>query len=183
MEPVNVGIIGCGNISGIYFEQTSQTFEILRVISCADLIPERAEAKAAEWGVPKVCSVEQMLSDPEVEMILNLTIPQAHWEIGMAALRAGKCVYGEKPLALTRKDGLELVEAAKAKQLRIGSAPDTFLGGGLQTCRKLIDDGWIGRPVAVDAFMMCHGHESGHPYPEFYYKAGGGRCSTWGLII
>lgn len=174
MKPVKIGIIGCGNISGIYFERATRTFEILEVVACADLIRERAEAQAAAWGVPGVCTVEELLADGEIDIVVNLTIPKAHHEVGRAVLRAGKSLYGEKPLTLTRKEGLDLLETAKSRKVLLGNAPDTFLGGGLQTCRKLIDDGWIGRPVAASAFMLCHGHESWHPDPEFYYKEGGG---------
>jgi predicted dehydrogenase len=173
MKKIKYGVIGCGNISGIYF-QASRTFEILEVGACADLIPERADAKAREWNVPRACTVEQMLDDPEIGIILNLTIPKAHYEVNMAAIKAGKSVHGEKPLALTRDEGARLLKAAREKGVLLGCAPDTFMGAGIQTCRKLIDDGWIGKPVAATAFMMCHGHESWHPDPEFYYKKGGG---------
>ena len=171
--PIKVGIIGCGNISGIYC-QMLKTFPILEVAACADLIPERAQARAAEFGIPRACSVEELLADPEIKIVVNLTIPVAHAEVAFRALEAGKCVHNEKPLAITREDGQRLLALAKAKGLRVGSAPDTFLGGGIQTCRKLIDDGWIGEPIAATAFMTCHGHESWHPDPEFYYKVGGG---------
>lgn len=174
MDRVKIGIIGCGNISGIYFERATRTFEILDVAACADLIRERAEAQAAAWGVPRVCTVAELLADPEIEIGVNLTIPKAHYEVGIAALQAGKSLYGEKPLALTRAQGRELLKTAKTQGVRLGNAPDTFLGGGLQTCRKLIDDGCIGRPIAASAFMLCPGHESWHPDPEFYYKEGGG---------
>jgi len=174
VRKVKVGIVGCGNISGIYFKNCTQTFKILEVAACADLIPERAEAKAKEFNVPKACSVEELLSDPEIEIVVNLTIPKAHAEVSLAALEAGKHVYAEKPLAVTREEGKKILDTAKAKGLLVGNAPDTFLGGGIQTCIKLINDGWIGRPVAATAFMTCHGHESWHPDPEFYYKVGGG---------
>lgn len=174
MSKVKIGIIGCGNISGIYLKNCTKVFNILEVAACADLIPERAKAAAAEYGISKACTVEELLSDPEIKIVVNLTIPKAHASIAMAALEAGKCVHGEKPLAITREDGENIIKSAKAKGLLVGSAPDTFLGGGIQTCLKLINDGWIGEPIAATAFMTCHGHESWHPDPEFYYKAGGG---------
>jgi predicted dehydrogenase len=173
MVPTRVGIVGCGNISGIYCE-AGKTFEAIEIVACADLILERALAKAAEYGIPKACSVEELLADPEIEIVVNLTTPQAHAEVGLAALEAGKSVYNEKPLAIALEDGRRLLETARQKGVLVGGAPDTFLGGGLQTCRKLIDDGWIGEPVAATAFMMCHGHESWHPDPAFYYQVGGG---------
>jgi predicted dehydrogenase len=170
---VKVGVIGCGNISPIYFK-AGKRFEILDIAACADLVMDRAKSRAAEFGVPKACTVKELLADPEIEIVLNLTIPRAHAEVGLAALNAGKNVYNEKPLAVRREDGQRMLEIAKAKGLLVGGAPDTFLGAGIQTCRKLIDDGWIGEPVAATAFMVCHGHESWHPDPEFYYKVGGG---------
>jgi len=173
MEAAKVGIIGCGNISGIYC-QNAQKLEALELVACADLIHERAQAKAAEFNIPKACSVADLLADPEIEIVLNLTIPKAHAEVACAAIEAGKSVYNEKPLAITREDALRLLGLAKEQGVLVGCAPDTFLGGGIQTCRKLIDDGWIGEPIAGAAFMVCHGHESWHPDPEFYYKAGGG---------
>ncbi|MDI7277680.1 MAG: Gfo/Idh/MocA family oxidoreductase [Anaerolineae bacterium] len=172
MRPVKVGLVGCGNISGVYF-QNCLSFPILDLVACADLIAERAEARAAEFGV-EARSVEGILADPEIEIVLNLTIPKAHAEVALQALEAGKSAHNEKPLAIIREDGQRLLEVARARGVRIGCAPDTFLGAGIQTCRKLIDDGWIGEPVAACAFMMCHGHESWHPDPEFYYKVGGG---------
>jgi len=173
MKKLNVGIIGCGNISGIYFK-TCQKLDTTKITACADLLIERAQAKAKEFDIPKACSVDEILKDPAIDIILNLTIPKAHAEVAQAALKAGKHVYGEKPLATNRADGLKILEAAKRKKLRVGSAPDTFLGAGIQTCRKLIEDGWIGEPIAATAFMTCHGHEGWHPDPEFYYKVGGG---------
>jgi len=172
-NPTRVGIVGCGNISGVYFE-AGKVFDVLEVVACADLMHERAAAKAAEYQVAKACRVEELLADPEIEIVVNLTIPKAHAEVGLAALEAGKSLYNEKPLAITREDGRRLLEVARQKGLLVGCAPDTFLGGGLQTCRKLIDDGWIGEPIAATAFMTCHGHEGWHPEPEFYYQPGGG---------
>ena len=168
-----VGLIGCGNISGIYFE-AGKTFEILEIVACADIVRERAEAKAQEHNIPKAYSVEELLAAPEVEVVLNLTIPQAHGPVGMAALEAGKSVYNEKPLALSREDARAMLQAAGQRGLHVGCAPDTFMGAGLQTCRKLIDDGWIGQPVAATAFMLGHGPESWHPDPDFFYQPGAG---------
>lgn len=174
MNKVKVGIIGCGNISGIYFKNLTSAFGITEVAACADLVPERARERAKEFGVPKACTVEELLADRSISIVVNLTIPAAHTEVNLAALKAGKHAYCEKPLALTREDGRKVIGLAKEKGLRVGCAPDTFLGAGLQTCRKLVDDGWIGVPVAATAFMTCHGHESWHPSPEFYYQKGGG---------
>ena len=173
MHKTSVGIIGCGNISTIYFKNV-QTFENLHLAACADLVPEKARQRAQEFGGTRACTVEELLSDPSIEIVINLTIPKAHTAVDIAVLEAGKHVHAEKPLAITRADGQRILDMARRKGLRVGSAPDTFLGGGLQTCRKLIDDGWIGRPVAATAFMMCRGHESWHPDPEFYYEIGGG---------
>jgi predicted dehydrogenase len=166
------GIIGCGNISPVYFE-AANTFPALRIVACADLDPARAQARADQYGV-RALSVEALLADPAIELVINLTIPRAHHQISMAVLDAGKHLYSEKPLAIAREDGKELLDTAAAKGLLLGCAPDTFLGAGLQTCRKLIDDGWIGTPVAATAFMVCHGHEGWHPDPAFYYQVGGG---------
>lgn len=171
-KTIKVGLIGCGTISGVYL-QGAKTFPIIEVVACADLDKAAAQTKASEHGI-EATSVDALLNDPNIEIILNLTTPQAHTEINIKALQAGKHVHCEKPLALNRADGRKVIALAREKGLLIGCAPDTFLGGGIQTCRKLIDDGCIGRPVAGTAFMMCHGHESWHPNPGFYYKKGGG---------
>lgn len=167
-----IGLIGCGNISGIYLK-APQTFPILNIKACADIDMARAEAKAAEHGIAAM-TVDELLRDPAIEIVVNLTIPMAHAEVALAAVEHGKSVYSEKPLALNTADGKALLARAAEQGVRVGCAPDTFLGGGLQTCRKLIDDGWIGRPIAATAFMMSHGHEHWHPNPDFYYQAGGG---------
>jgi predicted dehydrogenase len=174
MRRLKAGIIGCGNISGIYLENCTKHFKVLEIEAVADLIPERARAKAEEYGVPRALSVEEMLGDPQIEMVINLTVPAMHGDLCLKALEAGKHVYIEKPLSIKRETGAKVLEAARLKGLRVGGAPDTFLGGGLQTCRKLIDEGWIGRPVAAAAFMTGHGPEGWHPDPEFFYKEGGG---------
>ncbi len=171
--PVKIGIVGCGNISGIYC-QNARKLENLELAACADLIPERAQARANEFDIPRVYSTQGLLADQDLQIVLNLTIPKAHAEVALAALAAGKHVYNEKPLAVTREDAKRIRDAARPAGLLLGCAPDTFLGGGIQTCRKLIDDGWIGEPIGATAFMMCHGHESWHPDPEFYYQRGGG---------
>jgi len=172
-ERIRVGLVGCGAISGRYL-RTSRSFPILEIAACADLNRAAAEKTAAEHGVPRVLSVDELLADKSIDLVLNLTVPKAHAPICLAALEAGKHVYVEKPLAVTRQDGQAILRAAKQRKLRVGCAPDTFLGSGLQTARKAIDDGMIGRPVAFLAFMMCPGHEHWHPSPEFYYQAGGG---------
>lgn len=173
MEKVKVGIIGCGNISGIYCE-AGKKFPLLDIVACADLDRSRAEQRAKQYNIPKVYAVEELLADPTIEIVINLTIPQAHAEVSMAALHAGKHVYSEKPLAITREQGKRVIALAEEKGLFVGCAPDTFLGGGIQTCRKLIDDGAIGQVIGATAFMMSPGHESWHPDPAFYYKKGGG---------
>ena len=173
VSPANVGVIGCGNISNIYFE-TAKRMDILHVAACADLDMARAEAKAAEHGIARALTPEQLLADPDIQIVINLTIPAAHYEVCQAALDAGKHIYVEKPLSLTREQGRALLQTAADKGLRVGGSPDTFLGAGLQTCRKLIDDGAIGQPVAATAFMLSRGVENWHPNPIFYYKPGGG---------
>jgi predicted dehydrogenase len=172
MGKIKAGMIGTGNISGIYF-QNGQRFESLDIVACADLDVERAKAKGAEYGI-RGSSVEELLSDPDIELIINLTIPQAHANVCLQALEAGKHVYVEKPLAVTREDGLKVLDLARRKGLYVGCAPDTFLGGGIQTCVKLIEDGWIGTPIGATAFMLGDGPEGWHPAPEFFYQVGGG---------
>ncbi len=172
IAPMGVGIIGCGNISEIYLKNC-RAFPELTLIACADADSARAEAKAAAHGI-RALSVAALLADPTIEIVVNLTPPAAHAEINLAALEAGKHVYTEKPLAVSREDGRRTVALARAKGLRVGGAPDTFLGAGLQTCRQLLDEGAIGVPVAATAFMPGHGPEAWHPDPEFFYKQGAG---------
>src|SRR5262245_20905885 len=170
---IKVGVVGCGVISSAYL-RIIPTFEALEVVACADVLEERARARAAEFNVPKACGVAELLADPAVDLVLNLTIPQAHAEVAIAALEAGKHVYNEKPLAVSREEGRRMVDLARTRGLLLGGAPDTFMGAGIQTARKLLDDGAIGAPIAATAFMTNHGHESWHPDPAFYYQPGGG---------
>ena len=167
-----LGIIGCGTISSAYFK-AAQLFPVLRVVACADLNRDAAERAAEMWGV-EALSVAELLARPDIDIILNLTVPQAHAEVTLRALAAGKHVHLEKPLALNRTEGERVVKAADALGLRVSCAPDTFLGAGIQTCLQLLGSGKLGRVVAGTAFMMVPGHERWHPNPDFYYLRGGG---------
>jgi predicted dehydrogenase len=168
-----IGFIGCGNISDVYV-RVAQSFESLEVLACADRHIERATALAARYGLPRACTPDALLADPEIQIVVNLTPPTAHAEIALAALEAGKSIYNEKPLAIGREEARRLLELAEQKGLYVGCAPDTFLGAGLQTCRKLIDEGAIGEPVGASAFMLSRGPEAWHPNPDFFYQPGAG---------
>jgi len=170
--PMQIGIIGCGKISDAYFNGGKHSSN-LNIKACADLNFDAAKAKAAEHRCEAV-SIEALLNDPEIELVINLTIPRAHVEVGIQILEAGKHVYAEKPLAERLDEADKLIAVAAKTGKRIGSAPDTFLFGYAQTARKLIDDNWIGTPTSGTAFMRCGGHESWHPNPSFYYDLGGG---------
>ena len=170
---MKIGVIGCGNISGIYLRKMIGDFPDLQVVACADLDREKARARAEEFGI-QAWTPEAMLEDAETELIVNLATPEAHAPLCRRILEAGKHAYVEKPLSSVLDDGREVVELARSRELRLGGAPDTFLGAGNQTCRTLIDQGVIGKVVGATAFMLCPGHERWHPNPEFYYKIGGG---------
>jgi len=172
-DTVKTGIVGCGNISGAYL-RANEKFDILDIVAVTDIDMSKAEAKAEEFPFVRAVTVDELLGDPELEFVINLTIPAAHYEMALRALRAGKSAYNEKPLCLERKEGRKLLSTAKRKKLKLGCAPDTFMGAGIQTCRKLIDDGAIGKPVAATAFMMGRGPEAWHPSPDFFYRKGGG---------
>lgn len=175
MSMQRIGIVGIGKISGIYLQNLTGMFgKRVAVRGVTDLIPERAAQAGEAYHIPHLKSAEDLINSPEVDIILNLTQPQYHHQIALSAVKAGKHVYTEKPLCVKREEAAELLHCAAANNVRVGAAPDTFLGAGIQTCRKLIDDGWIGRPIGATAFMMNHGHEHWHPAPEFYYKTGGG---------
>ena len=173
MRQIGVGIIGCGNISGIYLQNLTKMFNNVKIVGVCDLDETKAKAAAEKYQV-KIFSMEQMLWEKEIEIVVNLTTPASHFDICKKILQAGKNAYVEKPVSLRVEEGKELVTLAEQEGLLLGGAPDTFLGAGIQTAIKVIKDGIIGDIVGASAFMMCHGHESWHPAPEFYYKPGGG---------
>ena len=175
---LGVGFIGTGNISSAYLRaiaghENMAGFPVLDIKGLADMRPEAAEARASEFGL-KSMSIEQMLASPEIQLVVNLTIPRAHVEVGLRVLAAGKHVYSEKPLGITYAEGRKLLDAANKAGLRIGSAPDTFLGGSHQQARAVVDSGVLGQLVGGTAFMQAPGHEAWHPDPAFYYDIGGG---------
>jgi predicted dehydrogenase len=171
-DPHGIGIVGLGNISRSYLD-TLVGIEDVRIVAVADLDRARADAVAAEIGAAAL-SVDELLADPRVGTVLNLTIPAAHAEIALSAIAHGKDVYGEKPYAATLEEGRSIATAAKAAGRRAGSAPDTVLGTGIQSARAAVDGGLIGRPVSATATWVAPGHERWHPSPDFYYRAGGG---------
>ena len=173
-EKVKIGIIGCGYISGIYFTNLTQKFKNTQIIACTDLDMERARGAAKKYNISNVLSLEEIFDNKEIQIIVNLTIPDAHFEICKKALLSGKHTYVEKPLSITCEQGIELVALAQEKKLMLGCAPDTFLGAGIQTCRRILDSGIVGEPVAATAFFAHHGPERFHPDPEFLYKTGAG---------
>ena len=172
-RPVGIGIIGAGVISDTYIENLS-AFADTTVLAIGDIRPEVARAKAAEHGIEAAGDVDVVLGRPNVEIIVNLTIPAAHAGVAIAALGAGKHVWNEKPLALDRAGGRRILDAADAAGLRVGCAPDTFLGSGLQTARRLIDAGAIGDPLSALALLQSPGPDSWHPNPAFLFQTGGG---------
>lgn len=169
-----IGMIGLGTISDIYLTNATTRFANLEIVACADLVRERAEAQAAKYGIPRVLTVDELVASPDIDVVLNLTIPAAHYEIAKRGLEHGKSVYSEKPLAVVPAEGRELVTLAEANGLRVGAAPDTFLGAGIQTCRRLLDEGAIGKVVGAAACFASRGNEHWHPNPGFSYQPGGG---------
>ncbi|MCX7328178.1 MAG: Gfo/Idh/MocA family oxidoreductase [Hyphomicrobiales bacterium] len=172
MRKIGVGVIGCGVISKAYMT-AMQRFSMIEMKAVADMRSGPAEARGAEFGVPAM-RVDQMLRRDDIEIVVNLTVPLAHTDVSLAVLNAGKHVHSEKPLGVNVAEARKVIDLAAQKNLRVGSAPDTFLGGGHQTARKLIDDGAIGTPVGGTAVFGCPGHERWHPAPGFYYLRGGG---------
>ncbi len=181
MKKVKIAMIGVGSISGIYLKNISEMFAEIELIGVCDLVRERAEKAQAEYNIPKIYeTMHDAFADAEIDIVLNLTRPYEHFDVTSAALKAGKHVYSEKPLGATFEEGVKLVEIAEEKGLMLGGAPDTFLGASIQTCRKLIDDDMIGDIVGSACFMQCHGHETWHPDPAFYYQFGGGPMMDMG---
>ena len=172
MNPVTIGLIGCGTISEAYLKGAARS-RLITVKSVADLDAAAAARRAAEFGVVAT-TVESLIDDPDIEIVLNLTVPLAHAKVGLAAIAAGKHVYSEKPLAATYAEARQLADAADAAGVRLGCAPDTFLGGAHQACRGLIDAGRIGRVLGGAAAVISRGMESWHPNPDFFFKPGGG---------
>jgi predicted dehydrogenase len=173
--PYGVGIVGTGDIFRVYAQNLGRYPDIVRVTGCAGRDPERARRRADELGLPRAYgSVAELLADPEVDIVLDLATPDAHASVNLAAVRAGKHVYTEKPLAATFAQARDVVDAAQAAGLRVGGAPDTFLGSRLQTCRALLDEGRLGAVVGASAFVVSHGHEWHHPSPAFFYQPGAG---------
>jgi predicted dehydrogenase len=175
MPPFKVGVIGIGDICDVYIANLQQYGDLVEVVACAGRSLDKAQRKAAQHGIPRAyADAAELIADPEIQIVVNLTIPAAHAEINLAALQAGKHVYSEKPLAATVTEGAQILALARERGLYVGCAPDTILGGRLQTCRRLIDDGTIGDIVGASAFVVSHGHESFHPNPDFFYQPGGG---------
>lgn len=171
--PVGIGIIGAGVISKEYLTNLT-SFPDVAVHVVADLFPEAAAARAREFGIAESGGVDAALNHPDVEIIVNLTVPSAHVEIAAAAVAAGKHVWSEKPFSLDRESGLGLLKAADAAGVRLGCAPDTFLGAGLQTARRMIENGDIGTPLTALTLMQSPGPESWHPNPAFLFQEGAG---------
>ncbi len=172
MERIKIGIIGCGNISHSYLKGAARS-EMVQVRSVADLNLRAAQERSAEYGVQAV-TVDRLLADPEIQIVINLTVPLAHAKVSLQIVESGKHVYSEKPLVTRFAEASALTLAAAAKGVRVGCAPDTFLGAAHQACRRAIDSGRIGQPVAGAAFFATHGMEHWHPNPEFFFKRGGG---------
>jgi predicted dehydrogenase len=169
---LGVGIIGCGNISAAYLK-LAPLFKSIEVRAVADLNMEAAHARAKEFGV-KAQTVKDLLKNDEVQIVINLTVPAAHFKVSKQILEAGKHVYSEKPLTLSLADGKALLKLATKKKLKVASAPDTFLGGAHQLARQAIDDGRIGKVMSGTAHVMGHGMEHWHPNPDFFFLPGGG---------
>ena len=169
---LKAGIIGCGNISDIYLIN-SRRFRQFDIVACADLFNEKAEQTARKYGIEHL-AVSELLASEQIDLIINLTVPGAHADVSLEAVRRGKHVYSEKPLAISLEDGQKLLAEAEQRGVQVGIAPDTFLGGSIQSAAEMIAEGSLGRLVGASAFMMSRGPESWHPNPAFLYQTGAG---------
>ena len=173
-KKIGIGFVGVGCISGIYLQNITNLFKEIEIIGVCDLIREKAEKAQAEYGVHVYNDMYELFADERVDIVLNITEPNNHYKVTMEALKAGKHVYSEKPLATTLEDGIEICKFASEKGLLVGGAPDTFMGAGIQTARKLIDDGAIGKVFGGNARFLGRGPETWHPNPAFFYDHGAG---------
>lgn len=173
-DPVRIGLVGCGTISSVYLRNLCADPGWTTVVACADLDQERASAQAAAFGVPRVLPVADLIRDPQVEVVLDLTWPGAHGGLNLAALEAGKHVFSEKPLAIAREEGRNVLAEAARRDLRVGCAPDTVLADGLQTARRLLDEGSLGAPIGAGAWYLLRHPAAWHPAPQFLYEPGAG---------
>lgn len=173
MAALRVGLLGTGNISPAYIAGV-RDWDVLELVAGADIVPGKAEAVAAKHDLPRVMTPDELLSSPDIDIIVNITPPAVHAPMSLRALENGKHVYSEKPLSIRRADAHKLMEAAASRGLHLGCAPDTFLFGQHQTARRVLDEGMIGEPVAAVAHMAGHGPEAWHPNPDFFYQPGGG---------
>lgn len=181
MKTLKVGLIGCGNISGIYFKNLcSGRWPQVKLVACADIDMSRAQACADAHRGVRALTVDALIASDDVDIVLNLTIPQVHFSVGMRCIQAGKHHYSEKPMCICPEEARELLAAAREHGVLTCCAPDTFMGSGVQTMIEAVDTGKIGAPVHVIAHMLCAGHESWHPSPDFYYKQGGGPLHDMG---
>lgn len=167
-----VGIIGCGNISAAYF-RLIPIFNNLKVLACTDINMDAAKVRASEFGV-QAQEIDDLLANPDIDVVVNLTIPEAHYAVSRKALEAGKHVYSEKPFVLSIGEGQDLKQISDAKGLKVGSAPDTYLGGSHQYARHLIDSGKLGKITSGSAHVLGPGMEMWHPNPDFFFRPGGG---------
>lgn len=172
---MKIGILGCGNISNTYIQEIKRLYQpLLEIQGVADLDLQRVKETAEKFGIPGAYTVEELLADSKIALIINLTPPMAHASMNRKILEAGKHVFCEKPFALTVEEAQEVAALAEEKGLMVGAAPDTFLTAPMQSCRKMLEDGWIGKPLYVTANMMSSGVETWHPAPKAFYAKGGG---------
>ena len=178
-----LGVIGTGTYCDHYLRNLGPVYKNVRPVGCADLNAEAAKAAAERWNIPKVYTSDEMFADPEVDIVLILTNPASHYSLTMAALKAGKHVYCEKPLCTSLEQANEIVEFAADKGLFVGAAPDTFLSPEFQTVRKVIDEGALGKVVHVTANYVGPGADLWHPNAGFLYKKGGGPALDMGPYV